>query len=57
MPFPMKWLYAKYCSFIIKMHVENAKGKGALRNLNASCDIELISRLPLSFLGWIVCML
>jgi hypothetical protein len=38
----MKQVYVEYHLFIVKMHVESAKSAIPLKDLNASCDIELI---------------
>jgi hypothetical protein len=38
----MKQVYVEYHLFIVKMHIESAKSAIPLKDLNASCDIELI---------------
>lgn len=46
MVFPTKKVYVKYCPLIVKIHLKSTKSEIALKNLNASCDVEFILGLP-----------
>jgi len=52
----VKQIYVEYHLFIVKMHIESAKSVIVLKNLNASCGIELIWGSPVSYFCWTMCM-
>ncbi len=47
MLFPTKWVHAKFCPFMMKMHVKSAKSDVVLKYV--LCDVEFILGLPCMF--------
>jgi 5-methylcytosine-specific restriction endonuclease McrBC regulatory subunit McrC len=42
MLFSMKWVYSKFCPFIVKMHDESVKFDVVGKNLSSMSDVEVI---------------